>query len=233
MMIAPGFSSPRVPVQVRLFTAFAVTAALSPLILPDILRDLQAIPRENHAFLIPRELASGILIGLLARCFFLALQFSATAISNFIGLTGIPGIPLEEADTGSPLGTLVSTAAVTVVFAAGLHIELLKAVIDSYSVMPLGSMLEAEVFLANLVLTLSETWLLALRLAAPFLLYGVIVNFALGMGNRFAPQVSMYHSTTGIVMLAGFLLFYLIWVDWGILFMDAYRSWLMEGGFAR
>lgn len=232
-MIAPGFSSPRVPVQVRLFTAFAVTAALSPLILPDILRDLQAIPRENHAFLIPRELASGILIGLLARCFFLALQFSATAISNFIGLTGIPGIPLEEADTGSPLGTLVSTAAVTVVFAAGLHIELLKAVIDSYSVMPLGSMLEAEVFLANLVLTLSETWLLALRLAAPFLLYGVIVNFALGMGNRFAPQVSMYHSTTGIVMLAGFLLFYLIWVDWGILFMDAYRSWLMEGGFAR
>lgn len=233
MIIAPGFSSPRVPVPVRLFTAFAVTAALSPLVLPDILRDLEAIPSENHGFLLPRELASGILIGLLARCFFLALQFSATAISNFIGLTGIPGIPLEEADTGSPLGTLVSTAAVTVVFAAGLHIELLKAVIESYSVLPLGGMLEAEAFLANLILTLSETWLLALRLAAPFLLYGVVVNFALGMGNRFAPQVSMYHSTTGIVMLAGFLLFYLIWVDWGIIFLDAYRSWLLEGGFAR
>ena len=62
---------------------------------------------------------------------------------------------------------------------------------------------------------------------------GVIVNFALGMGNRFAPQVSMYHSTTGLVMLGGFLLLYLIWMDWGILFMDAYRSWLVEGGFAR
>lgn len=233
LIIAPGFSSPRVPVQFRLFTSLAVTAALSPLVLPDILRDLEAIPRENHAFLLPRELSSGILIGLLGRCFFLALQFAATAISNFIGLTGIPGIPLEEADTGSPLGTLVSTAAVTVVFAAGLHIELLKAVIDSYSVVPLGSMLEAEVFLKNLLLTLSETWLLALRLAAPFLLYCVIVNFALGIGNRFAPQISMYHSTTGIVMLAGFLLFYLTWMDWGIVFMDAYRSWLVEGGFAR
>jgi flagellar biosynthetic protein FliR len=233
MMIAPGFSSPRVPVQVRLFTALAVTAALSPLILPEILHDLEAIPGERHALLLLRELASGVLIGLLARCFFLALQFSATAISNFIGLTGIPGIPLEEVDTGSPLSTLVSSAAVTFVFAAGLHIELLKAVIDSYSVMPLDDTLDSEAFLANLVFTLSETWLLALRLAAPFLLYGVIVNFALGMGNRFAPQVSMYHSTTGIVMLGGFLLFYLIWMDWGLLFLDAYRSWLVEGGFAR
>jgi flagellar biosynthetic protein FliR len=233
MMIAPGFSSPRVPVQVRLFAAFAVTAALSPLVLPGILRDLEAIPPENHVFLLLRELALGLLLGLLARCFFLALQFSATAISNFIGLTGIPGIPLEEADTGSPLSTLVSSAAVTVVFVAGLHIELLKAVIESYSVMPLGGTLSANVFLANLLTTLSETWLLALRLAAPFLLYGVIVNFALGMGNRFAPQVSMYHSTTGIVMLGGFLLFYLIWMDWGFVFMDTYRSWLVEGGFAR
>jgi flagellar biosynthetic protein FliR len=233
ILIAPGFSSPRVPVQVRLFTALAVTAALSPLILPGILRDLETIPSEKHALLILGELASGILIGILARCFFLALQFSATAISNFIGLTGIPGIPLEETDTGSPLSTLVSTAAVTVVFVAGLHIELLKAVIDSYSVMPLGGTLAAEMFLANLLMTLSETWLLALRLAAPFLLYGVIVNFALGMGNRFAPQVSMYHSTTGLVMLGGFLLFYLIWMDWGALFIDAYRSWVVEGGFAR
>ena len=233
MIVAPGFSSPRVPVQVRLFTALAVTAALSPLILPGILRDLEAIPRERHAFLLVGELASGTLIGLLARCFFLALQFSATAISNFIGLTGIPGIPLEEADTGSPLSTLVSTAAVTLVFVAGLHIELLKAVIDSYTVMPLDGTLRADMFVANLLMTLSETWLLALRLAAPFLLYGVIVNFVLGMGNRFAPQVSMYHSTTGLVMLGGFLLLYLIWMDWGILFMDAYRSWLVEGGFAR
>lgn len=233
MIVAPGFSSPRVPVQVRLFTALAVTAALSPLILPGIIRELEVIPRERHVFLLLGELGSGTLIGLLARCFLLALQFSATAISNFIGLTGIPGIPLEEADTGSPLSTLISTAAVTLVFVAGLHIELLKAVIDSYSVMPLGGSLTVEVFVANLLMTLSETWLLALRLAAPFLLYGVIVNFALGMGNRFAPQVSMYHSTTGLVILGGFLLFYLIWMDWGFLFLDAYRSWLVEGGFAR
>ena len=88
--------------------------------------------------MIPTETLIGAAIGLMARFFFLALQFAATAISNFIGLAGIPGIPLEEGDTGSPLATLVSSAAVMIIFAMGLHIELLSAIIDSYEVLKPG-----------------------------------------------------------------------------------------------
>ena len=113
----------------------------------------------------------------------------------------------------------------------GLHLELLKALADSYTVLPLQGVLTAQMLVSNLLHALGETWLLALRLSGPFLLYGVIVNFALGMGNRFAQQISMYHATTGAVMLGGFLLLYLIWVDWMAMFTDSYRSWLMRGGF--
>ncbi len=66
----------------------------------------------------------------------------------------------------------------------------------------------------NLVDVLAETSMLALRLAAPFLSMALIVNFALGMGNRFAQQLSVYHATTGVVILGGFLLLYAIWIDW-------------------
>lgn len=231
LLLAPGFSSPRVPFQLRLFVALGITAAVFPILSPVILKDVSTMPPDQLVWLIPRETTIGALIGLLARCFFLALQFAATASSNFIGLSGIPGIPLEEPDTGSPLATLVSTAAVALVFTLGLHVELLTAVIDSYAVMPLGTPLVADVLLSNLLRTLAETWFLALRLSAPFLLYGVIVNFALGVGNRFAQQISMYHATTGVVMLGGFLLLYLVWVDWAMVFADAYRTWLVEGGF--
>jgi flagellar biosynthetic protein FliR len=217
--------------QVRLFAALGITAAVFPVLSADLLKSASTMPPDRLVWLIPREATIGVLIGLLARCFFLALQFAATAMSNFIGLSGIPGIPLEEADTGSPLATIVSTAAVTMIFTLGLHIELLKAVIDSYGVMPLGTPLTADVLLTNLLRSLAETWYLALRLSAPFLLYGVIVNFALGAGNRFAQQISMYHATTGVVMLGGFLLFYLVWIDWAMVFADAYRSWLVDGGF--
>ena len=89
--------------------------------------------------MIIKETLVGAAIGLMARFFFLALQFAATAISNFIGLAGIPGVPLEEGDTGSPLATLVSSAAVMLVFAMGLHIELLTAIMDSYRVIEPGA----------------------------------------------------------------------------------------------
>lgn len=230
LLFAPGLSSPRVPVQVRLFVAVGLTAAVSPLLLPAMMPIITPMPPDRQVFMILGETLTGAAIGLMARLFFLSLQFAATAISNFIGLAGIPGVPLEEGDTGSPLATLVSSAATMLVFAMGLHIELLRAVIDSYEVLKPGLPFDVMAMTINLVDVLSETSMLALRLAAPFLVYGVIVNFALGMGNRFAQQLSVYHATTGVVILGGFLLLYAIWVDWILVFTSSYQSWLLRGG---
>ena len=189
------------------------------------------IPEGERALLIVSEVLIGTAIGTMARLFFLALQFSATAISNFIGLAGIPGVPLEEADTGSPLATLVSTGAVMLIFTLGLHVELLRGVLDSYRVLPPGEAVPLSALMTNMMSVLGESFTLALRLSAPFIAYGVIVNFALGIGNRFAPHLSVYHATTGVVILGGFLLFYVMWIDWILVFIGSYQAWLLEGGF--
>ena len=231
LLLAPGFSSPRIPVHIRLFGALALIAAMSPVLSEDVQSMIHEIPEDQMLLLIVHETVIGAAIGLMARFFILALQFSATAISNFIGLAGIPGVPLEEGDTGSPLATLVSSAAITLFFILGLHIELIKAIIESYHVLKPGAGLPIGALMSNMLNVLSEAWLLALRLASPFLLYGVTVNFALGLGNRFAQQVSMYHATTGAVILGGFLLFYAVWMDWILTFVSRYQSWLMAGGF--
>jgi flagellar biosynthetic protein FliR len=230
LLFAPGFSSPRVPMQIRLFAAMALTAALAPLLQEQLTTALSSASSSQKVYMIISETLIGAAIGLMARFFFLALQFAATAISNFIGLAGIPGIPLEEGDTGSPLATLVSSAAVMLVFTMGLHIELLIAVMDSYRVLQPGAPLPFSALTSNMVDVASETSLLALRLAAPFLVYGVIVNFALGIGNRFAQHLSVYHATTGVVILGGLLLLYTMWIDWILIFTGSYQAWLVRGG---
>jgi flagellar biosynthetic protein FliR len=231
LLFAPGFSSPRVPAQVRLFAAMGLTAALTPFLHEQMVQTLARTAKDQQVYMILTETVIGAAIGLMARFFFLALQFAATAISNFIGLAGIPGVPLEEGDTGSPLATLVSSAAIMLVFAMGLHIELLIAILDSYRVLEPAAPLALQALTVNIVDVVSETTMLALRLSAPFLIYGVIVNFALGMGNRFAQHLSVYHATTGVVILGGFLLLYAIWVDWILVFTNSYQSWLIRGGF--
>jgi flagellar biosynthetic protein FliR len=231
VMFAPGLSSLRIPVQIRLFVTLGITAALSPILIPQLTETVAATSANARVFMMFTEIFIGSAIGLMARFFIFALQFAATAISNFIGLAGIPGIPLEEAETGSPLATLVSSAAIVIIMSMGLHIEMLKGVMESYNVIPLGQELPIGPLTSNLVRAVSETWLLALRLCGPFLLYGIVVNFALGLGNRFAQQISVYHATTGVVILGGLLLLYLIWIDWILIFLDSYQAWLRAGGF--
>lgn len=231
VMFAPGLSSARIPMRIRLLVAIAVSLALAPLLFDAVQRSLATIAPPLHLLLVGRELLAGLAIGLTGRFFLLALQFAATLIANVIGLAGIPGVPMEETESGSPLATFASTAAVMVMLGLNLHIEMVGAIVESYGVMPLELALRPEWLMRNSVEALSQTSMLALRLSAPFVAYGIVVNVAIGLANRFAPHVSVYHAATGAVMLGGFLLLYVLAGDWLSAFVLDYQNWLMRGGF--
>lgn len=231
VVFAPGLSSARIPLQIRLLVTLGIVLALSPLLVDMIARKVASVSIDAQPLLIIRETVSGMIVGVMGRLFLMSLQFAANTISSTIGLAGIPGVPLEESEAGSPLATLASSAAVMVILTLGLHIEMLRAIIDSYAVIDILAPLEPQAMLTNLMVVLAETSLLALRLAAPFIAYGIMVNIALGLANRFAPHISVYHATTGLVMLLGFALLHLLWPEWLMLFTGAYGSWLLHGGF--
>lgn len=67
LMLMPGFSSPRVPVSVRLFICFAITAGLVPLLAPDIVKLLKDDAPFDVIRLIVSELLIGGLIGFMGR----------------------------------------------------------------------------------------------------------------------------------------------------------------------
>lgn len=231
MMFAPGLSSRRIPMPFRLLLAVALAAGLGALVADEMNASVAVLTAEERLAAIAGELASGAFIGLLARLFVLAVEFAATAAATAIGLFGIPGIPLDDTETGSPLATFAGLSAVALIVLTDLHAELIGAVIDSYRVLPLGAVIAGIDFEPDLLRTLSETTNLALRLAAPFLAYGIVVNSALGLANKFAPQVTVYHATSGLVMLGGLLLFWLVAPDWFGMFLENYAGWLSAGGF--
>ncbi len=231
LLFAPGLSSNRIPIQFRLFLAIGLSLALAPLLLDRVLRDITD-GAPDLVFMIVAETTVGALIGVMARIYLMALQFAATAASNLIGLAGIPGIPLDAGDeAASPLTTLVSSAAVMIILALGLHLEMVGALIDSYQVFGIGDGVPAARGLDSLVSVIAQTSLLSLQLAAPFIAYGLMINIMIGIANRFAIQVSLYYATTGGVMLGGFLLLYLIWPQWIMTFISSYHAWLTKGGF--
>lgn len=231
VLFAPGLSSSRIPLQVRLLVTLGIVLALSPLLIDTITKDIASVSDLERPLLIIREVVTGLIIGVMGRLFLLGLQFAANAIWSTIGLAGIPGVSLEESEAGSPLATLASSAAVMTILSLGLHIEMLRAVIDSYSVIRILTPVEPERMLSNFTRVVVETSVLAIRLAAPFIAYGIVVNISLGLANRFIPHISLYHATTGLVMLMGLVLLHLLWPEWMIFFISAYSEWLQHGGF--
>lgn len=230
MLFAPGLSSVRIPMRIRLLAIWAASMAMTPMLAEQLIAKFANGTDPMRIDLVIGETATGAIIGLIARLYLLVLQFAGTTASTVIGLAGIPGVPIEETDNGSLIATLATTAGILAIYATGLHVEMIRAILDSYEAMPPGLFPEPAMALQNLLAALHDTSLLALRLAAPFIVYAVVVNVALGFANRFAQQISVYQATTGAVLLLGFLLLRLVWPDWMMIFLDSYRDWLLRGG---
>ena len=102
----------------------------------------------------------------------------------------------------------LSTLAVVTLFAADLHHVLLRALADSYAMFPAGSPVPSSDFADAASQLLSRSFSLGLRMAMPFLVYGIVLFVALGLVQRLMPQMQVFfvalplQLTLGLVLLA-------------------------------
>jgi flagellar biosynthetic protein FliR len=229
LMLMPGFSSSRVPVQVRLFIAVAVTLALSPILLPTVNVVLPNIEPAAVLSLILSETLTGALIGLIGRLFFMALQFMATAAAQLAGFNPIGGAPIEDNEPVPTLTTFVTLTATVLLFVTDQHWEVLRALLASYSVLPITEPVPMAQGLGRLADSLSSTFILALQISSPFIVYALIINLLVGIVNKLVPQIPVYFISIPFVLAGGLLLLYFTVGEALRLFMDGFIAWLAEG----
>jgi flagellar biosynthetic protein FliR len=229
MLVMPGISSAQIPMQVRLFLAIAVSLALAPLLLDSVRRVVAGAQPAGLFWVIAGELLVGLLIGLLARAFFIALQALASVVAAAIGYSGIPGSQIDETEPVSPLVSLITVSAVVLMFQTDLHWEVLRGLAASYSILPPGSAFQSRFGLIELVDQLSETFLIALRISSPFLVYAIIVNFAVGLANKLVPQIPIYFVSIPVVLAGGLIALYLNIDELLRLFTAEFGRWSSTG----
>lgn len=229
LMMAPGYSSHRIPAKVRLFLALTVSLAVFPLL-------SSAFPKEGVSSepfalftLIGKELVMGVLIGLLGRIYFFALQTLANGAALAVGFGSIPGTPVDDAEAVPALTSLIMMVATALVFLLDLHQEILRGVIRSYDVIGPGQWFGPRLSLVRIVDQTTATFLLALRITAPFIVYSVVVNLAVGLANKIMPQIPIFFIATPFIMVGGLIAFYFLLPDVLTMFMEAFKTWLLLG----
>jgi flagellar biosynthetic protein FliR len=224
MMVAPGYSRSNIPMQVRLFLAINVTLMLSPLLEATVRPVLEGAATSAIIRVIGSELMIGLVIGLTARVFFSALETMATLIASAIGLS-LAGT-VDDGEHVPALVPLITLSATVLFFMTDQHWELLRGLISSYRIWLPATGISGENSVAQLVDHLSQAFTLALRVASPFVIYAIIVNFAVGLANKLTPTIPVYFIATPFVLFGGLLLLYLTSRELVLQFTIAFAAWL-------
>lgn len=229
LMMMPGFGSSRVPMQIRVFLAVSITLVLAPILVPVVEGDLSKATVPTVVQLILSESLIGIMIGVMARIFFLALQFMGTAASMLMGFSGTPDTAIEESEPAPAMATLFTLTATVMLFVTGLHFEVLKALVASYSVLTVTDMFNAQFALSKITDAASESFILIAQLTSPFLVYALIFNFLVGIMNKMTPLIPVYFISTPFVLAGGLILLYFTFSEALILFFTGFQQFLSKG----
>jgi type III secretion protein T len=197
----PIFSSRTVPAAAR--TALAVAVSL-----PVTWQQLgKPFPTDIAAWpllaFFGKEAVIGLLIGLGFGIFLAGLLIIGEIIDHQTGLTFTQNIDPVHGNTVS----LTSQYLERVLFAALMLAGLMHGVVDalylSYEIWPIGAWLPAfdRVYPLSLVTQTSRLFALALLLSGPVVLALFVVDAAMGLLNRAAPQLSLFHITMSLKSL--------------------------------
>lgn len=206
-MVLPGFSSARIPAMLRLMLAVAISFSLAPILWSTVYPKVSA-PATTYISLVFVEGIIGVVFGLIARFFVLGLEFTGTVMTMMVGFSAPPAADVLEDGSQNQLTNMISFAGLLVLFIMDFHHVLILALADSYRTVPLGGVFEARRALVTLTDTLSQTFMVMLRLSSPFIVYGFLFNMAIGFVNKMSPQMPIYFISTPFIIMGGLFLVY-------------------------
>jgi flagellar biosynthetic protein FliR len=204
VMLLPGLGEAEVPATLRLSLAVLLVFTLTPTLAPT----LPDLPAEVAplALLVAQEVLVGLWIGLLARMIALALAQAGQVIALMMGIASpLQGDAMLGAAATAPARLLgLATAALFLV--TGLYEVPLRALVGSYAVLPAGAALSAGGAAEAVARGASGLALVAMQLAAPFVVAAIFFNAAVGLVARLAPQAQVFVIAAPAQILGGFLL---------------------------
>ena len=204
-MILPVFGDQFVPTQARLLLALVLSVIVTP-----VLKDM--LPGEPASLLalvllLAGEVMIGVFIGTLPRLLMGGLEVAGMIIAMQSGLANAFVFNPALATQGSLPGSLMSWLALLLILITNLHHMLILSVVHSYELFRPGAPLPIDDFAQMVTHVVSQSFMIGVEMAAPFLATGLLFALALGIMARLAPQVQVFFVFMSAQIAYGMFLF--------------------------
>ncbi len=199
----PLFAGQLIPVRYRM--SFGLI--LSLLVSPHVPADLHLAGHFVGAIILAiNEICIGLLLAMMVRMTFFAVELAGHLISYEIGLMASNSINPLLGSTDATLTSLFYYFSLLIFFITGLHHEVIKAFALSFEYMPIGTFFLQSNPMVEYVAEVSAVFVLGTLIAAPFIALNFIVNVSFAVLGKAVPKMNVFITSFSIRIMAGLLL---------------------------
>lgn len=224
IMLLPGFGEIYIPVRGRLFLALMFSLMLVP-----VTAAIPPVPATvaGLVVLLAAEIMVGLFIGGLSRILISTLHITGMMIAYQSSLVSalVPSITQVQTQE-SAVGNFLSVAAVTLIFATDLHHLMLKALADSYMLFLPGQFPIVSDMADTVAKTVSGTFRMAMQLAAPHMVTGLMLYMGSGIISRLMPNIQIFFIMMPAQLLLSFFILMLVVSAMLMWYLDYFKTTL-------
>ena len=202
VVAAPIFGERGVPNQIKIGLSFFVSIFMYGMIERPTLEYESVV---GYAVIVLSEGITGMLIGFAAYICNSIILFAGNIIDMDIGLSMAtefnPAMGTESTISGNFYYYLV----LLLLLISDMHSYILRAVCDSFSVIPIGgAVFDWDGLLAAMTKYITDSFVIGFRIFLPFFAVIMILNCILGIMAKVAPQMNMFSVGMQLKLLVGF-----------------------------
>ncbi|TKB25808.1 flagellar biosynthetic protein FliR [Desulfopila sp. IMCC35006] len=199
----PVISSAQTPGRIKTAMVMAIALTLFPLM-------ADAVPKVSFApvpfmLLILSELLLGLLLGLVARLIFTAVEFGATVIGFQMGFAAANVFDPQSQRQVALISQFQNVFAILIFLTVNGHYLFLRTAVRSYELLPPGHFNLSGEAVPYLMELSSHMFIIGVQFSAPVLAVLLLSGLILGILARVFPQLNVFLISFPINIGAGFI----------------------------
>lgn len=204
---APFLSTRNVPFRVK--TGLAVCIAVlvqsvttyEPLVYTGVI---------GFALMVMKEAVAGAAMGFFANVSQYILAFVGQRMDIDIGFSMVSEFNAVSQSEVTITGTFYSYAVILVMMVSNLHLNIVRAIVESFQLIPVGgAVIDVDIYKLMLVF-ITDYFILGFRIVLPVYAAVLLVDTILGILAKVAPQMNMFAVGIQIKIAVGVIMLYLM-----------------------
>ena len=171
----PLFAGKLIPVRMRMGFGLILSLLINPL----VPADLSLAEHFVGAILLAmNEVCIGLMLAMMVRMVFFAVELAGFLISYEIGLMASNSVNPLLGSTDATLTSLFYYFSLLIFFVAGVHLDVMRGFVLSFEILPIGEFLLRANPMVEYVREVANVFVLGVLMAAPFIALNFIVNIS-------------------------------------------------------